>query len=45
MQKKQLPKKDYPDLKRPFCEFGAEEYERYGGGEGVLGARGGVGLL
>ena len=44
MQKKQLPKKDYPDLKRPFCEFGAEEYERYGGGEGVLVARGGGGF-
>ena len=44
MKKKQLPKEDYPDITRPFCEFGDEELLRYGGGAGVLAVRGGGGF-
>ena len=44
MKQNKLPKKDQPDIKKPFCEYGDEEWSRYGGGEGVLKARGGGGF-
>ena len=44
MKQNKLPEKDQPDLKRPFCEYGDEEWSRYGGGKGVLTARGGGGF-
>ena len=44
MKQNKLPKKDQPDITRPFCEFGDEEWSRYGGGAGVLAARGGGGF-
>ena len=44
MKQNKLPKKDQPDIKKPFCEYGDEEWSRYGGGAGVLAARGGGGF-
>jgi hypothetical protein len=40
----ELAVEDEPDIVRQFCEYGDEEYQRYGGGEGVLTARGGGGF-